>query len=92
MTPAAKDPSGPGTEDESPKTVPGIADEVARTRDEFAATLDEIEDRLNPKANIMRAKSKVTNDPKVLAVAAAGAAGLAAVVTGIAKLAARSRR
>lgn len=92
MTPAAKDPSGSPDKDDSPTTVPGIADEVARTRDEFAATLDEIEDRLNPKANLRRAKSKVSNDPKVLAVAAAGAAGLAAVVTGIAKLAARSRR
>ena len=86
-----KDPTGKKAVD-SPNSVPAIADEVARTRAEFAATLDEIEDRLNPKANIGRAKDKVVNDPKVLAATATGAAGLAAAVSGIAKIASRIRR
>jgi hypothetical protein len=75
---------------------PDAADDLTRAREEFAATLDEIEDRLNPKTQLRRArdsvKKRVSDDPKVLAAAAAGAAGLAAVVAGAARLASRGSR
>lgn len=78
--------------DDPKKPADGLADDVAKTRDEFAATLDAIEDRLNPKTQLRRARSRVSNDPKVLAAAAVGAAGLAAAVTGVARLVSRARR
>lgn len=98
MAEAKNDAGSPKGDDEkkSGGSVPERELDVARAREEFAATLDELEDRLNPKTQFLRAREAVTkrvsDDPKVLAVAAAGAAGLAAAVTGIARLASRASR
>lgn len=98
MTPPKNDSDRAGSSDEkaSKPSLPETQRDVSETRAEFAATLDELEERLNPKIQYRRARSAVTkrvsDDPKVLAVAAAGAAGLAAAVTGIAKLASRAGR
>lgn len=92
MPPQKNEPDADGKS----RAVPDIQSDVDRTREEFAATLDALEDRLNPKAQFRRVRAAVTkrisDDPKVLAAAAAGAAGLAAAVTGIARIASRGSR
>lgn len=69
--------------------------DLKRARAEFAATLDEIEDRLNPRIQARRAtasiKRRVSKDPAVLGAAAAGAAALAAAIASVAKIASRKR-
>ena len=64
--------------------------EVARTREEFAATLDAIEDMFDVPAHARRltagVKRRFADDPaKVVAPAVAGVAGIAAIVAGIIK-------
>jgi hypothetical protein len=71
-------------------SIPEIELDISRTREEFAATLDAIEDKLSVPAHARRLKASVkrryADDPKpVVAAAAAGAAGLAAIVAGIVK-------
>ncbi|MBD8704768.1 DUF3618 domain-containing protein [Frigoribacterium sp. CFBP 13712] len=75
-------------------SIPEIELDLARTREEFAATLDAIEDKLSVPAHARRLKASVkrrySDDPKpVVAAAAAGAAGLAAIVAGVVKVARR---
>jgi hypothetical protein len=90
MTPKKNDPDSPAGRRG------GAEADLTRAREEFAATLDELENRLNPKNQFKRARAavtkRVTDDPKVLAAAAAGAAGLAAAVAGVARLASRGSR
>ena len=64
--------------------------EVARTREEFAATLDAIEDKFDVPAHARRltagVKRRFADDPsKVVGSAVAGVAGIAAIVAGIIK-------
>jgi len=71
-------------------SIPEIELDLARTREEFAATLDAIEDKLSVPAHARRVKASVKRrldtDPKpVLAAAAAGAVGVVALVAGIVK-------
>lgn len=71
-------------------SIPEIELDLARTREEFAATLDAIEDKLSVPAHARRLKSSVKRrldtDPKpVLAAAAAGTVGVVALVAGIVK-------
>jgi len=71
-------------------SIPEIELDLARTREEFAATLDAIEDKLSVPAHARRLKASVTrrfdSDPKpVLAAAAAGTVGVVALVAGIVK-------
>ncbi|GAA0965732.1 DUF3618 domain-containing protein [Frigoribacterium faeni] len=75
-------------------SIPEIELDIARTREEFAATLDAIEDKLSVPAHARRLKAGVkkrfADDPKpVVAAAAAGAAGVAAIVAGVVKAARR---
>ncbi|BDZ48233.1 hypothetical protein GCM10025867_04740 [Frondihabitans sucicola] len=97
MTPPKNDPdSSAEAQKAAGGSIPERELDVARAREEFAATLDELENRLNPKNQFRRARTAVTkrvsDDPKVLAAAAAGAAGLAAAVAGVARLASRGSR
>lgn len=71
-------------------SIPEIELDLARTREEFAATLDAIEDKLSVPAHARRVKASVKRrldtDPKpVLAAAAAGTVGVVALVAGIVK-------
>jgi len=71
-------------------SIPEIELDLARTREEFAATLDAIEDKLSVPAHARRLKASVTRrldtDPKpVVAAAAAGTVGVVALVAGIVK-------
>jgi hypothetical protein len=71
-------------------SIPEIELDLARTREEFAATLDAIEDKLSVPAHARRVKASVKRrldtDPKpVIAAAAAGAVGVVALVAGIVK-------
>jgi len=71
-------------------SIPEIELDLARTREEFAATLDAIEDKLSVPAHARRLKASVKrrldNDPKpVVAAAAAGTVGVVALVAGIVK-------
>ena len=75
-------------------SIPEIELDLARTREEFAATLDAIEDKLSVPAHARRLKASVKrrldDDPApVVAAAAAGVAGVAAVVAGVVKIARR---
>jgi hypothetical protein len=67
--------------------------DVERARAEFAETLDEIENRLNPKIQAKRAqasiKRRLDHDPRVVGAAAVGAAALAATIAGVARIASR---
>jgi hypothetical protein len=84
----------------SPKTpdnesADDVRGDVERARAEFAATLDEIENRINPKIQARRAqasiKRRLGSDPRALGAAAVGAAAVAATVAGIARIASRKR-
>lgn len=71
-------------------SIPEIELDLARTREEFAATLDAIEDKLSVPAHARRLKASVKrrldSDPKpVVAAAAAGTVGVVAIVAGIVK-------
>jgi len=71
-------------------SIPEIELDLARTREEFAATLDAIEDKLSVPAHARRLKASVKrrldSDPKpVVAAAAAGTVGVVALVAGIVK-------
>lgn len=71
-------------------SIPEIELDLARTREEFAATLDAIEDKLSVPAHARRLKASVKrrldSDPKpVMAAAAAGTVGVVALVAGIVK-------
>jgi len=71
-------------------SIPEIELDLARTREEFAATLDAIEDKLSVPAHARRLKASVSRrlgrDPKpVVAAAAAGTIGVVALVAGIVK-------
>lgn len=71
-------------------SIPEIELDLARTREEFAATLDAIEDKLSVPAHARRVKASVKRrldaDPKpVIAAAAAGTVGVVALVAGIVK-------
>jgi len=71
-------------------SIPEIELDLARTREEFAATLDAIEDKLSVPAHARRLKASVKRrldtDPKpVVAAAAAGTVGVVALVAGIVK-------
>ncbi|MCU1529751.1 MAG: hypothetical protein JWP75_3514 [Frondihabitans sp.] len=69
--------------------------DVERARAEFAETLDEIENRLNPRIQARRAQASIKRrferDPRVLGAAAVGAAALAATIAGVARIASRRR-
>lgn len=85
--------TGPGTGKPAIRPGAGQAEielEVARTREEFAATLDAIEDKLSVPAHARRLKASVQrrldDDPvKVVGPVLAGIAGVAAIVAGIAR-------
>jgi hypothetical protein len=75
-------------------SIPEIELDLARTREEFAETLDAIEDKLSVPAHARRLKASVkrrwADDKKpVVAAAATGAVGVAALVAGIVKAARR---
>ena len=72
-------------------SIPEIELDIARTREQFKETLDAIEDKLSVPAHARRLKASVKrrldDDPApVVAAAAAGVAGAAAIVAGIVKI------
>lgn len=87
------EPTGPGTG--RPSLRPGASQaeielEIARTREEFARTLDAIEDKFDLPAHARRltasVRRRLDDDPaKVVAPVLAGVAGVAAIVAGIVK-------
>jgi len=89
----APEPTGPGTGRPPLREGASAAEielEVTRTREEFARTLDAIEDKLSVPAHARRLKAgvqrRLADDPtKVVAPALAGVAGIAAIVAGIIK-------
>jgi hypothetical protein len=100
LNPPTNDPRGDATESgdkaAAKESIPNIERDVARTREEFAATLNAIEDKVNPRSQFRRAraavKKRLDDDPTPLvAGAAAGVAGAVAIVAGIARLASRGR-
>jgi len=87
------DGDGPGS-DESAPSIPELELDVARTREEFARTLDAIEDKLSVPAHARRltasVRRRLDDDPRpVVAAAAAGVVGVASLVVGIVKIARR---
>lgn len=97
MTSPKTDDSAPDDKAKAPKRALGdVQRDVDNTRAEFAETLDALEQKLNPKVQAKRVrdgvKRRASADPRVLGAAAVGAAGLAALVTGVARLASRARK
>lgn len=81
---ASRPPLRPGA------SIPEIELDVAKTREEFARTLDAIEDKLSVPAHARRLTAGVKRrlrdgDAKPVAAAAAGVVGVVAVVAGIVK-------
>lgn len=75
-------------------SIPEIELDLARTREEFAATLDAIEDKLSVPAHARRLRDSVSrrwhDDPRpVVAAGVAGVVGLASVVAGVVRIARR---
>ena len=75
-------------------SIPELELDVARTREEFARTLDAIEDKLSVPAHARRltasVRRRLDDDPRsVVAAAAAGVVGVASLVVGIVKIARR---
>ncbi|QNE44124.1 DUF3618 domain-containing protein [Frigoribacterium sp. NBH87] len=89
----AGDGDGAGS-DESAPSIPELELDVARTREEFARTLDAIEDKLSVPAHARRLRDSVSrrwhDDPRpVVAAGVAGVVGLASVVAGVVRIARR---
>jgi hypothetical protein len=86
--------STPGSEGETAPSIPELELDVARTREEFARTLDAIEDKLSVPAHARRLRDSVSrrwHDDRrpVVAAGVAGVVGVASVVAGVVRIARR---
>jgi hypothetical protein len=83
-----------GSEGETAPSIPELELDVARTREEFARTLDAIEDKLSVPAHARRLRDSVSrrwHDDRrpVVAAGVAGVVGVASVVAGVVRIARR---